>query len=167
MTQQLSLAVGEIVVYGPHGVGRVVEARRADGDAGELVVLEFAEGLRVTLPLERARVSVRPVASEAELQVVQRTLRGEGQTADQGSWAQRFRSMQLKLSAGELVGVAEVVRDGIQRQRDHGARAGAALAPGHRTLYLRARRLLATEIAAARGIELAEADSWISAQVPA
>lgn len=164
MKQQLVLAVGEVVVYGAHGVGRVVEARPAAGDAEELVVLQFEEGLRVTLPIERARASVRPVASEAQLQAVQRTLRGGGRAPEQGSWAQRHRALQLKLSAGELIGVAEIVRDCVQRQRAQGGRGGAALAPGQRTLYLRARRLLATEIAAARGIELVEADDWISAQ---
>ena len=160
-----TLAVGGVVVYGAHGVGRVAEVRPAAEGAEPIVVLEFEEGLRVTLPLERARLAVRPVASEAELQVVQRTLRGEGQVADQESWAKRFRSTQLKVSAGELVGVAEVVRDGIQREREHGARAGSALAPGQRTLYLKARRLLASEIAAARGIDPADADDWINAQV--
>jgi RNA polymerase-interacting CarD/CdnL/TRCF family regulator len=164
MEPQPSLAVGELVVYGAHGVGRVADARPAAEGGEELVVLEFEEGLRVTLPVERARLSVRAVASEAELRDVQRTLRGDGEASDSESWAKRFRSMQLKLAAGELIGVAEVVRDGIQREREHGARAGSALAPAQRILYLKARRLLAAEIAVALGIELTEAENWIGTQ---
>jgi RNA polymerase-interacting CarD/CdnL/TRCF family regulator len=39
--------------------------------------------------------------------------------------------------------------------------------PAERELYLRARRLLAEEVAAVRGIDLPTADDWITAQIDA
>lgn len=59
----MKFAVGDAVVYGTHGVGRVTSRKKLA--AGELIVLELGEGLAVTLPLERARAQLRPVASNA------------------------------------------------------------------------------------------------------
>ena len=56
----LRLAVGDVVVYGFHGVASI-----ADAAAPTAVVLEFASGLRVTLP--RARELLRPLADESDL----------------------------------------------------------------------------------------------------
>ena len=68
---------------------------------------------------------------------------------------------QAKLAAGSASGLAEIVRDGIQRQR---RRVKAGPAPVENQLFRQARTLLAAEIAASRGIELDEADAWIAQQ---
>jgi len=56
-------------VYTPYGIGRVAarEKRAVLGAEREIVVLELADGLTVTLPMERAREHLRPAASEAYL----------------------------------------------------------------------------------------------------
>jgi RNA polymerase-interacting CarD/CdnL/TRCF family regulator len=59
-----------------------------------------------------------------------------------------------------------VVRDGAERVRALAARPSKArLAPGDRDLYVRARRLLSEEISAVRGVEEADADTWIEEQL--
>ena len=52
----MKLTVGDVVVYAAYGVGRIVarEKRVIVGSDQEIVVLELAHGLTVTLPLERA-----------------------------------------------------------------------------------------------------------------
>ncbi len=47
------------------------------GAAQEVLVLELADGLSVTLPLGRARELLRPLLSKADLRRVQATLREE------------------------------------------------------------------------------------------
>ena len=64
--------------------------------------------------------------------------------------------------------LAEVVRDGAQRVRAMAIRPSKSLAQlstGERDLYVRARRLLSEEIRVVRGIEEADADAWIEAQL--
>ena len=75
----MKLAVGDLVVYGNHGVGRVAARRKQEvlGKSQEVVVLELEE-LTVTLPVDLARTNLRPLADEAELRHVGEALRDEG-----------------------------------------------------------------------------------------
>jgi RNA polymerase-interacting CarD/CdnL/TRCF family regulator len=155
----MRLDVGDVVVYGCHGVGRVAAS---DGRAAEqpILVLEFEEGLRVSLPVARARESLRPLSNQRELAQVERTLRADA-APDQQQWSQRFRAIREKLTAGEATGLAEIVRDSIYRER----RRGAIASPAERELYLKARRLLTVEISVSRGIDQLDADDWITEQI--
>jgi RNA polymerase-interacting CarD/CdnL/TRCF family regulator len=114
----VKLAVGDVVVYATHGVGRIVaRGKRVVGVVGEeIVVFELARGLTVTLPLERAYQLLRPPVDEADLCRVQRTLREAG-TLSGDVWLKRRKDTQAKLKGGDPVELAEVVRDGAQRGR--------------------------------------------------
>src|SRR6266540_5368166 len=65
-SEGVRLAVGDVVVYGAHGVGHVVarERRVVLGTVQEILVLELADGLSVTLPVERTSGLLRPLLSE-------------------------------------------------------------------------------------------------------
>jgi CarD family transcriptional regulator len=161
----LRLAVGDVVVYGLHGVA-LIAAYEGDAAAPTAVVLEFASGLRVTLPSARARESLRSLADESELARVEETL-GADESAGEGQWTKRFRASREKVVAGQLIGLAEVVRDGARREHRQPLRAGPTPSPAERELYVQARRLLAEEVGAVRGIDLPTADKWISEQLDA
>ena len=68
----------------------------------EVVVVELGRGLVVTLSIAEARVRLRPVASEAELRRVQKTLHEDSQSSE-GSWAARVKEGQAKLLGGDLL----------------------------------------------------------------
>jgi CarD family transcriptional regulator len=155
----LRLAVGDLVVYASHGIGRV-ESRQSQQGGEETLVLAFESGLKVTLPLDRAREALRSLSGEQELKTVQRTLRADSQPAVE-PWSRRHRRSQAKLAAGSVSDLAEIVRDGIHRQR---RRVKGGPAPVENQLLRQARTLLAAEIATSRGIELDEADAWIARQ---
>jgi RNA polymerase-interacting CarD/CdnL/TRCF family regulator len=74
------LTVGDVVVYAAYGVGHIVarEKRVIVGADQEIIVLEFAHGLTVKLPLERAIRQLRPPVDEADMRRVQQTLREGG-----------------------------------------------------------------------------------------
>ena len=155
----MRLRIGEVVVYGTHGVGRV-SARDDD-----IVVVELEDGLTVTLPLERAREQLRALADEAQLRDVERTLREE-RTLSVDPWLTRRRELQAKLSTGDLVQLAEVVGEGAQRERARVAKGNKPqLSPGEREMFVRARKLLSGEIARARGIQPSAAEGWIDEQL--
>jgi len=122
---QVKLAVGDAVVYAAHGAGRVAarEQRTVLGVQQEVVVLELGRGLWVTLLLEQARERLRPVASEADVQRVQRTLHQAGETAGD-SWSLRLKRGQAKLASGGPLELAEMGRDGMHHRSQ--ARVGAA-----------------------------------------
>ena len=67
-----------------------------------------------------------------------------------------------KIAAGEPVGLAEVVRDAVVRQRRSPS---GALSMYERELYLKARRLLAAELGAATATDEAQAEAWIDGQL--
>lgn len=157
----LRLAVGDRVVYASHGIGRI-QSRQHHPANGELLVLAFENGLTVTLPLERARNALRSLSGEPELEEVQRTLGRDSPPATLEHWSRRHRNAQAKLVGGSIGGLAEIVRDGAHRER---ARLKGGTAPIRNQLYRQARRLLAAEVAAARGIELDAADAWIGRQI--
>ena len=157
----LRLAVGDLVVYASHGIGRV-ESREDHRGHGEMLVLVFENGLRVTLPIERAQNALRSVSGEPELEEVQRTLGGDSPPAALEHWSRRHRNAQAKLVGGSVSGLAEIVRDGAHRER---ARLKGGTAPIRNQLYRTARKLLVAEVAAARGIELDAADAWIGLQI--
>jgi CarD family transcriptional regulator len=162
----LNLAVGDVVVYASHGIGYVEARAPREGEAPEAVVVVFESGLRVTLPIARAHGALRAPSSEVELDDVRRTL-GADSVPGTEPWSRRFRTNRDKVNAGEVTGLAEVVRDGVQRERRLAGRAGGrgAAATTERALYVQARKLLAAEIAFARGIDSLQADVWIVEQI--
>jgi CarD family transcriptional regulator len=168
-SEGVRFGVGDVVVYPAHGVGHVVarERRMVQGAMQEVVVLELADGLSVTLPIERARELLRPLLSETDLRRVRETLR-EDHTLSDDIWLKRRKDTQVKLAGGDPLGLAEVVRDGALRERKLIAkRNGTQLSPSERDLYMRARRLLSGEIGLAQGLEPVEADAWIEQQFAA
>jgi RNA polymerase-interacting CarD/CdnL/TRCF family regulator len=137
------------------------------GAVREVLVLDLADGLIVTLPVERARKVLRPLLSEADLCRVQETL-SEHHTLSEDVWLKRRKDTQVKLAGGDPLGLAEVVRDGALRERRLIAkRNGSQLSPSERSFYMRARRLLSGEIGLAHGLEPVEADAWIEEQLAA
>jgi len=161
-TLEVKLAVGQVVVYGGHGSGRVVamETRTATPGAEEVVIVELAATLTVTLPIALAQEQLRGVVNETELASVQTTLRA-APPASEPLWIRRQKATRAKLASGQANCLAEVISDGAHRQRAQAKR----LSVNERELYLRARRLLADEIGHARGIEPAQAEDWITNQL--
>ena len=155
------------MVYAAYGIGRISgrEQRRVGDETRDVVVLELADGLTITLPVERARQQLREVAGEAQLRIVQETLRQAPATSDK-PWLARQREIQTKLSGGDALGLAEVLRDSAPRRSPGDTKRGKGQsATGEQRAFLTARRLLSNEIAQARGLDLAAADEWIETQL--
>ena len=163
----MRFVVGDVVVYSAYGLGRVVatQQRRVLGVEEEVVVLEFGDGLTVSLPLARVAEQLRGLASESEIGQVRETLRERGAVSRE-PWLARRRQAQAKLTRGVPRGLAEILRDGAARQRSLTAKGTKpVLPPGERDLFLKARRLLSNEIGHVRGLDTSEVDHWIDQQL--
>lgn len=135
------------------------------GAEQEVVVLELADGLSVTLPLQLARELLRPLVGEAGLRRVQETLREDGALSGD-IWLKRMKQVQAKLRGGDPLELAEIVRDGARRERrltTNGTNSKLSLS--EKGLCVKARQRLSGEIGLARGLDLAEADAWIDEQL--
>ena len=157
----LPLAAGDVVVYASHGIGRIESAHAAEGTQPAKIILVLESGLTVTLPLVRARETLRSLSGEPELEDVRLTLAADVALPVEHS-SRRRRFAQEKLTAGEIGGLAEIVRDGLQRERRLTTGSSKPMA---NELFRQARKLLTAEIAACRGIEPEAADAWILQQV--
>ena len=154
----MRLAVGDLVVYASHGAGRVAarEKRIVLGKRQEVVVLVLAGGLSVELPMERAHELLRPLVTEADMSRVQTAL-GAAHAANSDPWLKRRRESQAKLTSGDPIELAELIRDSAHREST--PRAKSQLSPAERDVFVKARQLLSNEIALARGVEPAEANA--------
>jgi len=163
----VKLAVGDVVVYGNHGIGRVAARREQEmlGEAQEVVVLEL-EQLTVTLPLTLARTQLRPLADEADLRRVSDALRAE-RTLSSRNWLSRRKDVLEKLVGGTPVELAQIISEGAQRERVRAESRGSRsqLSLSERQLYTRARELLTDEVAQALDIQPAAAETWIDEQL--
>jgi RNA polymerase-interacting CarD/CdnL/TRCF family regulator len=158
----MKLAVGDLVVYRNHGVGRIAARREQEvlGESQEVVVLELEE-LTVILPLALARTQLRPLANAAELRRVGHALRDDG-ALNASNWLSRRRETLEKLIGGTPVELAEIVSEGAQRQRLRSASGGERhLSVSEREIFTSARRLLSDEIALALDIQPTAAERWI------
>jgi RNA polymerase-interacting CarD/CdnL/TRCF family regulator len=163
-TKMLNLAVGDVVVYGVHGAGKVEarELRSVNGDEQAVVVIALAGGLSVQLPLALAREQLRAVVDEPGIATIGEVLRASPPVSGD-SWLKRRRGAEAKL--GDAIGLAEVIRDGSVRGALPMRGSGSRLSPSERELVRRAWALLTTEIALARDVPIGDAEAWVDDQL--
>lgn len=110
----LSFDVGDYVVYPKHGVGRVVELQKQEiaGMQLELYVLRFEkEKMTLRVPTNKAEsVGMRKLSSDKTLKEALETLKGKPKVK-RTMWSRRAQEYEAKINSGDLVSIAEVVRD--------------------------------------------------------
>ena len=139
-------SVGETVVYPHHGAALIeaIETRVIKGEPKQYLVLRVAQGdLTVRVPAENAEiVGVREVVGEEGLTKVFDVLRAP-HTEEPTNWSRRYKANLEKLASGDVIKVAEVVRDLWRRDKDRG------LSAGEKRMLAKARQILVSELALA------------------
>jgi CarD family transcriptional regulator len=106
--------VGDYVVYPKHGVGRVIELQKSEiaGMALELYVLRFEkERMTLRVPTNKAEsVGMRKLSSNKQMGEALETLKGKPRVK-RTMWSRRAQEYEAKINSGDLVSIAEVVRD--------------------------------------------------------
>jgi CarD family transcriptional regulator len=111
---RLGFKVNEWIVYPAHGVGRVVaiEDQEIAGIALELFVITFEKD-KMTLRVptgKSASVGMRKLAEEATVKKAIETLKGRARVK-RTMWSRRAQEYEAKINSGDLIAIAEVVRD--------------------------------------------------------
>jgi CarD family transcriptional regulator len=105
---------GEFVVYPSHGVGQIVnvEVQEIAGLKLELYVISFQKD-KMTLRVPTAKVTsvgMRKLADPATVKKAMDTLKGRARVK-RTMWSRRAQEYEAKINSGDLVAIAEVVRD--------------------------------------------------------
>lgn len=147
-------SVGDYIVYPKHGVGRVVELETQEiaGLSLELYVIRFEkERMTLRVPTNKAEASgMRRLSSDATLQEAFTTLKGKARIK-RTMWSRRAQEYEAKINSGDLVSIAEVVRD-LHRGEDQPEQSYS-----ERQIYESALGRLARELAAVEDIDEAAA----------
>ncbi len=112
--QRQGFKTGEHVVYPAHGVGQIVDIEQQEiaGFALELFVIDFAKDkmkLRVPVP-KVTSVGMRKIAEAEEVAKSLKTVQGRARIK-RTMWSRRAQEYDAKINSGDLIQIAEVVRD--------------------------------------------------------
>ncbi|MBA2126001.1 CarD family transcriptional regulator [Hyphomicrobium methylovorum] len=114
VSQRHGFKANEFVVYPAHGVGRIVgiEEQEIAGMSLELFVITFdKEKLTLRVPTGKlASVGMRKLADEALVKKAMETLKGRARVK-RTMWSRRAQEYVAKINSGDLISIAEVVRD--------------------------------------------------------
>ena len=142
----MEFKVGETVVYPHHGAATIeeIKVRKIKGEDKQYLVLNVAQGdLTIEVPAENCDlVGVRDVVDKDGVDRVFSVLRAP-YTEEPTNWSRRYKANLEKLASGDVIKVAEVVRDLWRREQDRG------LSAGEKRMLAKARQILVSELALA------------------
>src|SRR5882757_4994850 len=102
------------VVYPTHGVGKVagIEEKEVAGVRLELFIIEFEKDkMTLRVPTLKAKVvGMRKLSSPEVVAGALNTLKGRARIK-RTMWSRRAQEYEAKIDSGDLVSIAEVVRD--------------------------------------------------------
>jgi CarD family transcriptional regulator len=112
--QRHGFKIGEWIVYPAHGVGKIVaiEEQEIAGISLELFVITFEKDkMTLRVPTGKSQsVGMRKLAEEAVVKKAMETLKGRARIK-RTMWSRRAQEYEAKINSGDLVSIAEVVRD--------------------------------------------------------
>ncbi|MDE2357058.1 MAG: CarD family transcriptional regulator [Alphaproteobacteria bacterium] len=147
---ELQFRVGDSVVYPAHGVGKVVGVETQDvaGMSLEVYVITFDhEKMTLRVPTKKARAAgLRGLAEGNVVVQALTTLKGRARIK-RTMWSRRAQEYEAKINSGDLVSIAEVVRD------LHRSESQPEQSYSERQLYESALDRMAREVAAIERID--------------
>ena len=146
----MTFTVGETVVYPNHGAAVIedIETRQIKGEDKLYLVLRIVGQTDLVVRVPACNldlVGVRDVVDADGLERVFGVLRAP-HTEEPTNWSRRYKANLEKLHSGNVMKVAEVVRDLWRRERERG------LSAGEKRMLAKARQILVSELALAERV---------------
>jgi CarD family transcriptional regulator len=162
LTQRQGFKTNEFVVYPAHGVGQIlaIEEQEIAGARLELFVINFIKD-KMTLRVPTAKVAnvgMRKLSEPALVKKALETLKGRARVK-RTMWSRRAQEYEAKINSGDIVAIAEVVRD-LYRSESQPEQSYS-----ERQLYEAALDRLSREIAVVQQITETEAVKEVEAQL--
>jgi len=150
--------VGDKVVYPHHGAGTVIkkEKREILGQTREYLTIQILHNdMTVNVPVENAeKVGLRGVIEEDLVTTVVKALTA-GESEMPKNWNRRFKHNRDKMKTGDIFELAEVVKNLSLRDHEKG------LSTGEKQMFVKAKKILASELMYAKGVDEDEAAEWL------
>ncbi len=154
--------VGDKIVYPMHGAGVIdkVETKKVLGELREYYVLSVqCSTVNIMVPVDSCeKIGVRHIIASDEIPSVFELLRAES-TDMERNWNRRFRENMEKLKTGDVLQVAEVVRNLWRNDKIK------KLSAGEKNMLNNARNILTSEIALVTESPLAEIEEKVEASI--
>ncbi|MCB1500491.1 MAG: CarD family transcriptional regulator [Bauldia sp.] len=113
-TIKTEFKAGEYIVYPAHGVGRIVgiDTQEVAGIKLDLFVISFLKDkMTLRVPMTKATgVGMRKLADPNTVKRALETVRGRARIK-RTMWSRRAQEYEAKINSGDLISIAEVVRD--------------------------------------------------------
>ena len=159
-TQRQGFKTNEFIVYPAHGVGQIlaIEEQEIAGAKLELFVINFIKD-KMTLRVPTAKivsVGMRKLAEPPLVKKALETLKGRARVK-RTMWSRRAQEYEAKINSGDIVAIAEVVRDLFRSDTQ------PEQSYSERQLYEAALDRLSREIAAVQKVTETEAVKEIEA----
>lgn len=110
----LGFRINEHIVYPAHGVGQITEIATQEiaGMSLDLFVVKFdKEKMVLRVPLDKAKdIGMRKLADDKVMDGAIKTLKGRARVK-RTMWSRRAQEYEAKINSGDLIAIAEVVRD--------------------------------------------------------
>jgi CarD family transcriptional regulator len=112
--QRCGFKPGEFIVYPAHGVGQIfgIEEQEIAGTKLELLVINFKKD-KMTLRIPTSKFAtgrMRKLSDPSMIHQAQQVL-SQRSHAGRGYWSRLAQEYEAKINSGDLVAIAEVVRD--------------------------------------------------------
>jgi CarD family transcriptional regulator len=147
-TKNSEFRPNDFVVYPAHGVGRImsIEEQEIAGLKMELFVISFEKDkMTLRVPTHKAlSIGMRSLSSPDVVTRAMSTLKGKAKVK-RAMWSRRAQEYEQKINSGDLIAIAEVVRD-LHRTDDQREQSYS-----ERQLYEAALERLTREVAAVGG----------------
>ncbi|MDA7425277.1 CarD family transcriptional regulator [Thalassococcus lentus] len=138
----------DYVVYPAHGVGQILSIEKDEVAGFELelfVILFEKDKMKLRVPTNKAtEVGMRSLSSPDVVSQAMKTLKGKAKVK-RAMWSRRAQEYEQKINSGDLIAIAEVVRD-LHRADDQREQSYS-----ERQLYEAALERLTREVAAVAG----------------
>lgn len=145
--------IGDRVVYPMHGAGVIeaIEEKEILGSRKKYYVMKLPVGeMKVMIPIDSIlRVGLREVIDKGRVEEVFAVLRNpNGEMSS--NWNRRYRYHLEKIKSGDILEVAEVVRNLARRDRIKG------LSTGERKMLENSKQIMVSELLLVQGIDQSE-----------
>jgi len=149
-TTRNGFKAGEFIVYPAHGVGQIVtiDEQEVAGHKLELFVIDFQKDkMRLKVPVAKATsIGMRKLSETDYVDRALKVVQGRARIK-RTMWSRRAQEYEAKINSGDIVAIAEVVRDLYRSERQ------PEQSYSERQLFEQALARFARELAAVRKVD--------------
>ncbi len=151
-------SIGDKIVYPMHGAGVIeaIEEKEILGKKQQYYVMKMPIGeMKVMIPMASVQdIGIRQIVDQNEAEDVIDIFR-TGKTDMSANWNKRYRENMIKIKSGNIVEVANVVKNLMLREKEKG------LSTGERKMLNSAKQILVSELVLAKEMKQEDVENLL------